>query len=168
MFRSPRRLLLGLVVLPWTAALAGAQNLTMGVGSPVSSLDPHYHLLRSNNEVGQMLFDTLLTTDARAQLQPGLAENLHGQRVNARSGVRSGALGLVPSATFAIQDRLGHLAPRRVPGTHKQHPKAHCVSSSLFCIATADAGQAQVNSTEHCTRSGTSSRPTQAKPNRGK
>lgn len=74
MFRSTRRLLLGLVAMPWVGAIAAAQTLTMGVGSPVSSLDPHYHLLRSNNEVGQMLFDTLLTTDARAQLHPGLAE----------------------------------------------------------------------------------------------
>ncbi|HWT08031.1 MAG TPA: ABC transporter substrate-binding protein [Roseomonas sp.] len=74
MFRSTRRLLLGLVALPWAGAIAAAQTLTMGVGSPVSSLDPHYHLLRSNNEVGQMLFDSLLTTDARAQLHPGLAE----------------------------------------------------------------------------------------------
>jgi peptide/nickel transport system substrate-binding protein len=45
------------------------------VGSPVSSLDPHYHLLRSNGEVSQMLFDSLLTTDAKAQLRPGLAES---------------------------------------------------------------------------------------------
>lgn len=74
MFRITRRWLLGLAVLPWTAAMASAQSLTMGVGAPVSSLDPHYHLLRSNNEVGQMLFDSLLTTDARAQLHPGLAE----------------------------------------------------------------------------------------------
>jgi peptide/nickel transport system substrate-binding protein len=75
MSRITRRWLLGLAVLPWAAASAGAQSLTMGVGAPVSSLDPHYHLLRSNNEVGQMLFDSLLTTDARAQLHPGLAES---------------------------------------------------------------------------------------------
>jgi len=74
MFRSTRRLLLGLALLP-VPALANAQSLTMGVGAPVSSLDPHYHLLRSNNEVGQMLYDSLLTTDARAQLRPGLAES---------------------------------------------------------------------------------------------
>ncbi|RYJ03420.1 MAG: ABC transporter substrate-binding protein, partial [Acetobacteraceae bacterium] len=54
---------------------AVTQSLTMGLGSPVSSLDPHYHLLRSNGEVGQMLFDTLLTTDAEARLHPGLAES---------------------------------------------------------------------------------------------
>jgi peptide/nickel transport system substrate-binding protein len=61
------------------AALApthvGAQTLTMGLGSPVSSLDPHYHQLRSNNEVASMLFDALVLTDDRARLQPGLAES---------------------------------------------------------------------------------------------
>ena len=70
-----RRLLLGLAALPFGAAVAAAQTLNMGVGSPVSSLDPHYHLLRSNGEVSQMLFDSLLTTDAKAQLRPGLAES---------------------------------------------------------------------------------------------
>jgi peptide/nickel transport system substrate-binding protein len=54
---------------------AAAQTLTMGMGSPISSLDPHYHQLRSNAEVSQMLFDTLLHTDAQAQLRPGMAES---------------------------------------------------------------------------------------------
>ncbi|MEI6161629.1 MAG: ABC transporter substrate-binding protein, partial [Roseococcus sp.] len=60
------------------AALSGgpaiAQSLTMGVGSPVSSLDPHYHQLRSNSEVSQAIFDTLVMTDAQARIRPGLAE----------------------------------------------------------------------------------------------
>ncbi|MDN3568597.1 ABC transporter substrate-binding protein [Paeniroseomonas aquatica] len=75
MLRCPRWLLLGLAMLAAAPSGAMAQNLTMGLGSPVSSLDPHYHLLRSNGEVGQMLFDTLLTTDATARLHPGLAES---------------------------------------------------------------------------------------------
>lgn len=75
MSRTIRQWLLGAVMLPVMAGAAGAQTLTMGVGAPVSSLDPHYHLLRSNNEVGQMLFDSLLTTDATATLRPGLAES---------------------------------------------------------------------------------------------
>ncbi len=74
MFRG-RRLLFGLTMLPWAMAGASAQTLTMGVGAPVSSLDPHYHMLRSNNEVAQMVFDGLLSTDAQARLQPGLAES---------------------------------------------------------------------------------------------
>lgn len=88
-----RRLLLGIMALPIGAAAAAAQTLTMGVGSPISSLDPHYHLLRSNGEVGQMLFDTLLTTDAKAQLRPGLAESWRpigtdGWEFTLREGVR--------------------------------------------------------------------------------
>jgi peptide/nickel transport system substrate-binding protein len=75
MLHSTRRWLLALAAVPWTAALGSAQTLTMGAGAPVSSLDPHYHLLRSNNEVGQMLFDSLVATDARAGLRPGLAES---------------------------------------------------------------------------------------------
>ncbi|MCW8087917.1 ABC transporter substrate-binding protein [Sabulicella glaciei] len=54
---------------------AGAQTLTVGAGAPVSSLDPHYHQLRSNAEVSQMLFGTLLTTDAQARLLPSMAES---------------------------------------------------------------------------------------------
>jgi peptide/nickel transport system substrate-binding protein len=75
MSRCPRRLLLGLAMLAVLPSGAMGQSLTMGLGSPVSSLDPHYHLLRSNGEVAQMLFDTLLTTDAEARLHPGLAES---------------------------------------------------------------------------------------------
>lgn len=88
-----RPLLLGLAALPFGAAQAQDRTLTMGVGAPISSLDPHYHLLRSNGEVAQMLFDSLLTTDARAQLRPGLAESWRalgeeGWEFRLRAGIR--------------------------------------------------------------------------------
>ena len=70
-----RRIAALLVAALLPLCTAGAQTLTMGVGSPVSSLDPHYHQLRSNNEVASMLFDALVLTDAQARLQPGLAES---------------------------------------------------------------------------------------------
>ena len=42
------------------AALAAlpveAQQLTMGVGSPVTSLDPHFHNFGPNNAVASMLY----------------------------------------------------------------------------------------------------------------
>jgi peptide/nickel transport system substrate-binding protein len=87
------RILAGLTALPFGAGLAVAQTLNMGVGSPVSSIDPHYHLLRSNSEVSQMLFDTLLSTDAQAQLRPGLAESWQaigeeGWEFKLREGIR--------------------------------------------------------------------------------
>jgi peptide/nickel transport system substrate-binding protein len=52
---------------------AQAQTLTMGVGSPVTSLDPHYHQLSPNNAVSDMIFDKLVSTDAAARNIPGLA-----------------------------------------------------------------------------------------------
>lgn len=52
---------------------ASAQTLTMGVGSPVTSLDPHYHQLSPNNAVADMIFDKLVETDGAARNIPGLA-----------------------------------------------------------------------------------------------
>ncbi|MBK1660473.1 ABC transporter substrate-binding protein [Paracraurococcus ruber] len=72
----------GALLLAW-ASLAGAlppaggaaaQSLTMAVGAPVTSLDPHYHQLSPNTAVAQMVFDGLTGTDARARVVPGLAE----------------------------------------------------------------------------------------------
>ena len=68
-------------------------------------------------------------------------------------------------ATLPVEHSFGHLAPGRVAGTKEEH--SH-LGSSVLCMTTAEAGQAQVNSTEHCTHSGTWSRPMQAKPSRGK
>jgi peptide/nickel transport system substrate-binding protein len=52
-----------------------AQNLTMAVGAPVTSLDPHYHQLSPNNAVARMVFDQLVNMDGRSRLIPGLAES---------------------------------------------------------------------------------------------
>ncbi|WP_431268528.1 hypothetical protein [Dankookia sp. P2] len=42
---------------------AAAQTLTMAVGAPVTSIDPHFHNIGPNNAVASMLFDTLLQQD---------------------------------------------------------------------------------------------------------
>lgn len=60
-------------ILPAVAWGQGNQTLNMGVGSPVTSLDPHYHQLSPNNAVSDMIFDKLVNTDARANNVPGLA-----------------------------------------------------------------------------------------------
>ena len=71
----PRLLPLALALAALGGGAAMAQSLTMGVGSPVSSLDPHYHQLRSNSDVSHSIFDTLVKTDAQARIRPGLAES---------------------------------------------------------------------------------------------
>ena len=55
------------------AAQAPAASLTMAVGAPITSLDPHYHQLSPNNAVADMIFDGLVNRDARDSNIPGLA-----------------------------------------------------------------------------------------------
>lgn len=57
------------------AGAASAQNLSLAVGAPVTSLDPHYHALSPNYAVADMLFDSLTTFDTKASIVPRLAES---------------------------------------------------------------------------------------------
>jgi peptide/nickel transport system substrate-binding protein len=66
------------VVLAWMllpGMPARAQELTMAVGAPVTSLDPHYHQLSPNTAVAQMIFSGLTATDGHARIVPDLAES---------------------------------------------------------------------------------------------
>jgi peptide/nickel transport system substrate-binding protein len=70
-----------------------AQTLTMAVGAPVTSLDPHYHQLSPNNAVADMIFDKLVNTDSQARRVPGLATEWQAVEPNVwefklRQGVR--------------------------------------------------------------------------------
>ena len=59
------------------AGPAVAQSLTVGVGAPVTSIDPHYHQLSPNTAVAHMIFSGLTTTDGHARIVPDLAESWH-------------------------------------------------------------------------------------------
>jgi len=50
-------------------------TLRMGVGSQVTSLDPHFHNISPNTGFGQQVFDTLVQTDPNGRPRPGLAES---------------------------------------------------------------------------------------------
>jgi len=72
---------------------AAAQTLNLAVGAPVTSLDPHYHALSPNYAVADMLFDSLTAFDARARVEPRLAESWRpvagdAWEVTLRPGVR--------------------------------------------------------------------------------
>lgn len=54
---------------------AGAQELVVGLSTPVTALDPHFHNLTPNNNVADHVFDKLVHKDAKEQLRPGLAES---------------------------------------------------------------------------------------------
>ena len=61
----------GLAVPP----MAAAQDLTVAVGAPVTSIDPHFHNLSPNNAMAEQLFEGLFGTDSRARVVNELAES---------------------------------------------------------------------------------------------
>ncbi|WP_426958974.1 ABC transporter substrate-binding protein [Muricoccus radiodurans] len=69
------RVVVGLAWIALVPALAGAQSLTMAVGTPITSLDPHFHNQAPNNAMADVVFDSLVRTDERVRLIPGLAES---------------------------------------------------------------------------------------------
>lgn len=50
-----------------------AQTVSVAVGAPVTSMDPHYHTLTPNEQAHAHIFDRLVGTDADARLRPELA-----------------------------------------------------------------------------------------------
>ena len=56
-------------------AAAQERAVVIGVGSSVTSTDPHYHNLTPNTMVARHFFDTLVAQDAQLRLKPGLAES---------------------------------------------------------------------------------------------
>ena len=69
----PAAALAAMSALALGSGVATAQTLTIGVGSPVTSIDPHYHQLSPNNAVSDMIFGKLVETDDKARNVPGLA-----------------------------------------------------------------------------------------------
>jgi peptide/nickel transport system substrate-binding protein len=54
---------------------AAGADLSIALGADVTSIDPHYHNLTPNNNIGEHIFETLVTKDARSRLRPALAES---------------------------------------------------------------------------------------------
>jgi len=50
-----------------------AANLTIGLGTDVTSIDPHFHNLTPNNNVAQHLYGYLVGRNEKSQPEPGLA-----------------------------------------------------------------------------------------------
>ncbi|MEM6665247.1 MAG: ABC transporter substrate-binding protein [Pseudomonadota bacterium] len=55
------------------SASANAAELTIGLASEATSIDPHFHNLTPNNQVADHIFDALVGQDERQRLVPGLA-----------------------------------------------------------------------------------------------
>ncbi|HET7098174.1 MAG TPA: ABC transporter substrate-binding protein [Casimicrobiaceae bacterium] len=50
-----------------------AADLTVGLGTDVTAIDPHYHNLTPNNNVAAHIFGYLVQRNEKSQLEPGLA-----------------------------------------------------------------------------------------------
>ena len=57
----------------FVSAMAVAANLTVGLGTDVTAIDPHYHNLTPNNNVAAHIFGYLAQRNEKSQLEPGLA-----------------------------------------------------------------------------------------------
>ncbi len=57
------------------AVAASAADLSVALGADVTSIDPHFHNLTPNNNVGGHIFEPLVTKDPHGQLKPALAES---------------------------------------------------------------------------------------------
>jgi len=69
---AARRFLLAVLIV---TPPAWAQTLAFATGAPPTSIDPHFHTLTPNANVGTHLFGALVERDAQARLRPGLAES---------------------------------------------------------------------------------------------
>lgn len=64
-----------LAPLAFAAPQASANELTIGVASEPTSMDPHFHNLGPNNSLLSHLYDALVHQDEKQALVPGLAES---------------------------------------------------------------------------------------------
>ena len=75
MHRTALRTFYALIASAAIVGSAQAADLTVGLSTPVTSLDPHFHNLTPNNSLGRHVFETLVKTDEAQRMLPGLAES---------------------------------------------------------------------------------------------
>jgi peptide/nickel transport system substrate-binding protein len=68
------RSFIAVLLFAWAIG-AGAQQIAIGLGGDVTSMDPHYHNLTPNNNVADHIFGTLVHKDEKQRPKPGLAES---------------------------------------------------------------------------------------------
>jgi peptide/nickel transport system substrate-binding protein len=64
-----------IIMLASCALTVSAQDLRIGMGADVTSIDPHFVNLFPNNNIAEHIFEKLTTVDADSRLIPALAES---------------------------------------------------------------------------------------------
>ena len=72
MLKKPSIALLALA-LGGALSAATADEITIGLASEPTAMDPHFHNLGPNNAISVHIFDRLIGQDDRQRLVPGLA-----------------------------------------------------------------------------------------------
>lgn len=129
----PRVLLAGLAL----ALPLHAQELIVGLSTPVTTLDPHFHNLTPNNSIAKHLFETLVHQDEQQALRPGLAESWRATdsltwEVKLRKNVR-----WHDGAPFTAEDVLATL--RRIPKVPNSPASFAIYSRPIVEAKAADA-----------------------------
>jgi len=73
MRRTLLPILMSVTLLASLVGIAGAKDLTIGIRSEPSAMDPHFHNLGPNNSMSSHIFDALVLMDEKQNLLPGLA-----------------------------------------------------------------------------------------------
>jgi len=69
------RLAILFFVLSLAAPAVGAADFSIALGGDVTSMDPHFHNLTPNNNIGAHVFDPLVMKEPGGRIKPGLAES---------------------------------------------------------------------------------------------
>ena len=114
-----------LAVIPLLAfsLAASATDLSIALGGDVTSMDPHFHNLTPNNNIGAHVFETLLAKDAGGRFKPALAESWRAVddttwEFRLRKGVRfhDGSIFTAADVVFSI-DRVPNVPNSPSPFT---------------------------------------------------
>jgi peptide/nickel transport system substrate-binding protein len=113
-------LVLALALMP---SLGAAETLTIGRATEPSSLDPHFARTGNNGMTSEHIFDRLVSTDAKNQIHPALAESWRlvdplTWEVRLRAGVafHDGSAFTAADVVFSME-RAGRIANSPAPFT---------------------------------------------------
>jgi peptide/nickel transport system substrate-binding protein len=73
MFRHALRLVFGLAIFLAVSPAVSGRELTIGLASAVTAVDPHFHFTGANMSMSRHFFDPLILQDEKRRLHPGLA-----------------------------------------------------------------------------------------------
>ena len=123
------------LALGWTAPLA-SQDLAIGLGLNVTSIDPHFHNTTPNLNVAAQIFDRLVHTDAQQRPVPGLALSWRTLDPTTWEFVLRDGVKFSDGTPFEAQDVLASL--RRAPAVPNS-PSSFGIYTRAIASAEAPA-----------------------------